>query len=125
MRWMIILGTLPLIAACSEQQLCISRATKDLRVVQSFASEAEGNLARGYDIVSVEKVGYEREICGVRKDGKKRFCRVPYTYDVDEPRAIDLNAEAAKLASLRKKEASLQAQADSNIAACQRAYPEG
>ena len=51
MRWLAPLMLLPLVAACSEQQMCISRATKDLRQVQSFISEAEGNLARGYALV--------------------------------------------------------------------------
>jgi len=125
MRWTIILGGIPLLAACSEQQICISKATKDLRVVQGFVAESEGNLSRGYALVTVEKIGYEREECGVHKDGSKRFCRVPYTYDTQEPRAIDLDAEATKLASLRKKEASLQTQATASIAACKSAYPEG
>lgn len=128
MRRTLILGALGLpllLAACSEQQLCISRATKDLRVVRGFMDEAEGNLARGYALVTVTEVDYERSVCGVDQAGQKRYCRVPVEVEKTVPKAIDLDAEAAKLASLRAKEASLAAQAQASVAACQQAYPEG
>ncbi|WP_460275154.1 hypothetical protein [Celeribacter sp. ULVN23_4] len=124
MRWLIALAVLPLLAACSEQQMCISRATKDLRQVQSFIKEAEGNLDRGYALVEKEYIDYDIKRCGENKDGKPIFCRVPDVQTRKVPKAIDLDAEAAKLAALQKKEAQLQIEADAAIDACKVQYPE-
>lgn len=41
------------------------------------------------------------------------------------PKAIDLDAEAAKLATLQRKEAQLATLATQQIAACKTAYPDG
>lgn len=124
MRWLIPLAIVPLLAACSEQQMCVSRATKDLRQVQSFIAESEGNLARGYALVEKDYIDYELERCGEYPDGKPKFCRVPEIETRRVPQAIDLDAEAAKLAALKKKEAQLQIQADAAIEACKIQYPE-
>ncbi|SDF55452.1 hypothetical protein SAMN04488117_10559 [Celeribacter baekdonensis] len=123
MRWLAPLMLLPLVAACSEQQMCISRATKDLRQVQSFISEAEGNLARGYALVEKEYIDYDIERCGENADGTPIYCRVPDVETRRVPKAIDLDAEAAKLAALKKKEAQLAAQAEAATQACVRQYP--
>tara|TARA_R110001583_G_scaffold195166_1_gene369824 strand:+ start:72499 stop:72852 length:354 start_codon:yes stop_codon:yes gene_type:complete len=114
---------LPLVAACSEQQMCISRATKDLRQVQSFISEAEGNLARGYALVEKEYIDYDIQRCGEDADGKAIYCRVPDVETRRVPKAIDLDAEAAKLAALKKKEAQLARQAEAATQACVQQYP--
>lgn len=124
MRLVLALPALLLLAACSEQQMCISRATHDLRVVRGFVEEAKGNLARGYALVETEVVEFEYERCGTKKDGSPRYCHVPDTRTVLKRKAIDLDAEAAKLASLRNKESSLVKQADMGVLACQKAYPE-
>lgn len=124
MRWLIPLAFLPLVAACSEQQMCISRATKDLRQVQSFVAEAEGNLARGYALVEKEYIDYDLEKCGEKEDSSPIYCRVPEIRTRTQPKAIDLDAEAAKLAALKKKEAQLQLQAEAATEACIAQYPE-
>ncbi|WP_417256810.1 hypothetical protein [Celeribacter halophilus] len=124
MRWFIPLALVPLLAACSEQQMCISRATKDLRQVQSFISEAEGNLARGYALVEKEYIDYDIKRCGEHPDGKPRYCRVPDVETRRVAKAIDLDGEAAKLAALKKKEAQLSTQAAAEIEACKIQYPE-
>ena len=125
MRWILPLAVLPFLAACSEQQMCISGATKDLRVVRGFITETEGNLLRGYALVEVEVIDFETQACGTKKDGSTKYCRVPVKDTEMKPKAIDLDAEAAKLASLKSKEAQLAAQAEQKISACKAAYPEG
>lgn len=125
MRLVASLLAIAVLASCSEQQMCISRATKDLRVVRGFAAEAEANLKRGYALVEVEKVELVREICQVLEDGTEIFCEVPVITTVKEPKAIDLDAEAAKLKTLKSKEAQLARQAEADVAACKAAYPEG
>ncbi|TNE66448.1 hypothetical protein [Celeribacter ethanolicus] len=124
MRWLIPLAVLPLLVACSEQQMCISRATKDLRQVQSFIKEAEGNLGRGYALVEKEYIDYDIERCGTNDEGKPIFCRVPDVHTRMVPKSIDLDAEAAKLAALKKKEAQLQIEANAAVEACKVQYPE-
>jgi hypothetical protein len=121
MRAFLAIPAFLILAACSEQQMCISRATHDLR----FVEEAEGNLARGYALVETEVIEFEYERCGTNKDGSPRYCHVPDTQTVLKHKAIDLDAEAAKLASLRNKQKTLAAQADLGVLACQKAYPEG
>ena len=124
MRWLAPLVLLPLLAACSEQQMCISRATKDLRQVQSFISESEGNLARGYALVEKEYIDYDIRRCGETPDGKPIFCREREVETRRVPKAIDLDAEAAKHASLKNKEAQLLIQAQAAKQACIQQYPE-
>ncbi|SFJ85811.1 hypothetical protein [Celeribacter neptunius] len=124
MRWYIPLALIPLLAACSEQQMCISRATKDLRQVQSFIAESEGNLARGYALVEKQYIDYDYERCGEDADGKTIYCRVPDVETRKVPKAIDLDAEAAKLAALKAKEAQLQVTAAAATQACIEQYPE-
>ena len=91
--------------------MCISRATKDLRQVQSFIAESEGNLARGYALVEQQYVDYDIRRCGTTDEGKAIYCREPDIETRRVPKAIDLDAEAAKLAALKKKEAQLSVQA--------------
>ena len=130
---LLLLATL---AACgTPQDRCISRATRDLRVVDDLIAESQRSLARGYAFE--ERVDYRPEWveCGppvvrTRKNGdrvfypaRRCFEQVPHT--VREPVAIDLGAEKAKLASMEKKRAELAKAAAPLIAACKRAYPEG
>ncbi|MCA0044401.1 hypothetical protein [Celeribacter litoreus] len=124
MRWFIPLAVLPLLAACSEQQMCISRATKDLRQVQSFIAEAEGNIARGYALEERQFLEYDTEICGYDVNGAPQYCRVPDFETRLVPKSIDLDGEAAKLAALKAKEAQLSVQASAGIEACKIEYPE-
>lgn len=123
MRLLLALPALLVLSACSEQQMCISRATQDLRTVRGFATEAEGNLARGYALVETQVVDYERVQCGTTAEGATKYCRVPVRDTVLKRKSIDLDAEAAKLSVLRQKESALALKADASILACQKAYP--
>lgn len=125
MRWRFLLLGLPILAACSERDMCVSRATKDLRQVQGFIAEAEGNLSRGYAYEEKQYVSYDLERCGEKANGDPVYCRVPEVDTRRVPKAIDLDAEAAKLAALKKKEAQLTTSAEQSVAACYAAYPEG
>ncbi len=126
----LILAPLLFLAACgTPQEQCISANTRDLRVVERLIRETEGNLARGYGYQTVTEYEADwvdctpapteenptpaRELC---------FDRVPVT--VRKEVALDLNAEAAKLESLKAKRATLNRAAESVIAQCQAKYPE-
>lgn len=124
MRPLIVLPVLLGLAACSEQQMCISRATQDVRAVRSFVAETEGNLSRGYALVETQVIEYKRSACGQKPNGDTAYCRVPVEETVWERKSIDLDGEAAKLAILRKKESALAIKAEAQILACQQAYPD-
>lgn len=127
----LLLVTLGLgLAACgTPQQQCISQVSRDLRIVEKFIVESEANLARGYALAEVvethpEFVDCTPEPTPTKPDPKPRKCLVDVAETVTRPVAIDLDAEAAKLASLRAKRAQLITQTNASIAACQRQYPE-
>ncbi len=127
----LLLVTLGLgLAACgTPQQQCISQVSRDLRIVEKFIVESEANLARGYALAEVvethpEFVDCTPEPTSTKPDPKPRKCLVDVAETVTRPVAIDLDAEAAKLASLRAKRAQLITQTNAAVAACQRQYPE-
>lgn len=120
---------LGLVACGTPQQQCINSVTRDLRVVDRLIAEIEGNLARGYALVRVVEthptfVDCTPEPTVKRPNPRPRKCVEEVSQTVTRPVAIDLNAEAAKLASLRTKRAQLASAASSAIATCQRQYPE-
>lgn len=126
----LILVPLLLLAACgTPQEQCISANTRDLRVVERLIRETEGNLARGYGYVTVTE--YESDWVDCTPDPSEAnpnpsqqlcFDRVPVS--VRKEVALDLNAEAAKLESLKAKRASLSRAAESVVAQCKAKYPE-
>jgi hypothetical protein len=118
------------LAACgTPQEQCINGLTRDLRVVDRLIAEIEGNLARGYAFETVVVSRPAFVDCTPRPTAedpkpKPRQCMGEEDRTVSRPLAIDLNEEAAKLASLKTKRSQLAANASSGIAACQRQYPE-
>jgi hypothetical protein len=127
--------TLPLIlVACgTPQEQCIARNTRDLRTVEGLISEAEGNLARGYALVKEQIVFPSFEPC--YQPGRATpdnpnpppvltTCRTRSYHTVTKPQAIDLEAEARKLAQLKEKRRALARAAEPVIAQCRAAYPE-
>ena len=118
------------LAACSTpQQQCIGSGTRDLSVVDKLIVETQGNLGRGYGYATVVEtrpafVDCTPDPTPKRPDPRPRQCLVNEDRAVSRPVAIDLNAEAAKLASLKAKRAQLATSANAAIAACQRQYPE-
>lgn len=126
----IVLPALLILSACgTPQQNCISGATRDMRVVDRLIAETEANLQRGY---AIEEQVISRPIwapCYPRvRRGQPAAALQMCMDDEDEvirrPKAIDLNAEAAKLASLKAKRAAQAEAASPAIMACRAQYPE-
>ncbi len=126
-----------LIGCATPQERCIQRETRDMRVIDRLIAESEGNLKRGYALEEVTIYRHEWVLCDGRhrpeppKEGqpapsprppKLCFEAVPDT--VTRPKAIDLRAEADKLASMRAKRAALARAAQPAIAQCKAQYPE-
>jgi hypothetical protein len=118
------------LAACgTPQQQCIGGVTRNLQVVDRLIAETEGNLNRGFafanvDITTPKFVDCTPEPTLTQPEPRVRQCLENVVQTVSKPVAIDLNAEAAKLASLKTKRAQLATAAQPAIAACQRQYPE-
>lgn len=118
------------LAACgTPQEQCIGANTRDLQVVNRLIRDAEGNLARGYGYETVTEYEPQWIDCTPRPtatnpEPAREMCfdRVPVT--VRKEVALDLNAEAAKLKSLKAKRASLAKSAESVIAQCKAKFPE-
>lgn len=126
----LLLASVVLLAACgTPQEQCISANTRDLQVVDRLIREAEGNLARGYGYQIVTEYEPRWIDCTPRPTeavpnpvSQMCFDRVPVS--VRKEVALDLNAEAAKLKSLKVKRAALATAAESVVAQCKAKFPE-
>lgn len=127
---LILSGLVALTACGTPQQQCVAAVTRDMRVVDGLIAETEANISRGYAIVEVVQVRKQFVDCGYpaptpeNPNPDPRRCLQDVPYETRQPVAIDLNAEQAKLASLRAKRAQQGAEVAQQIAACQAAYPE-
>ncbi len=126
----LVLPALLLLVACgTPQEQCISRNTRDLRVVDRLITETEGNLKRGYALEQVTVYSSEWVRCRPRPTAENpnpapEMCwdEVPET--VSKPRAINLADEASKLDGLKAKRRQLAKAADSVVDQCRALHPE-
>lgn len=123
MRHFILLVLLPLAACVTPQALCIANAGKDIRVLSGLIASTEGNIARGYGIRTEDYFENERQVCGM-VNGDDIYCDVAVANTRNVPFAVDLNTEAAKLASLLSKRQELIQSSDAVISECKALYPE-
>ncbi|NUB44705.1 hypothetical protein GEU84_009950 [Fertoebacter nigrum] len=122
------------LAACgTPQENCIRRETRDLRVVEDLIVTTQDNLRRGYALEEITRTRPVWEECyrpapsptpGAAPELKPSLCLEEETYTVTRPKAIDLNAEARTLDSLKAKRSALLRQAEGSIAQCRAQYPE-
>lgn len=125
----LLLPALLLTACGTPQEQCISRNTRDLRVVDRLIMETEGNLKRGYALEEVTVYTSAWVRCRPRPTAANpnpapEMCWDDVPETVNKPRAIDLRAEAAKLDSLQDKRRQLAKAADSVVAQCKALHPE-
>lgn len=124
------LVALLLLTACgTPQEQCIAGSTRDARVVNQLIVETEANLARGYALEEAIEMEPDWVDCTPlpteeKPKPKKKMCFVEVPTEVTRPVAIDLNAERAKLASLRERQSAQAAQTAAIVAECQARYPE-
>ena len=127
-RFLVIATVLALSGCGTPQEQCIAGSTRDLRVVNGLIAETEGNLQRGYAYASVIETRPQFQDCtpaptAADPTPRHQSCWVDVPETVKKPVAIDLNAEAAKLASLRAKRTQLEQSAQAVTAECARLYP--
>ena len=118
---------LALMACATPQQRCIIKAAPDLPVLNRLIAESEGNLARGYAFADVEMEIDVWKLCRVDltpSEVGQTMCLETETTTTREAVAIDLTAEAAKLASMRARRDEIEAQAQPAFAQCQAEFPK-
>lgn len=131
MKFRFVLLPLMLLAACgTPQEQCIARETRDLRVVERLIAEAEGNLDRGYALVTVTVWEDVWRWCRDpvpegAEPGKPYLCQDEVARQETRPKAIDLEEEARKLSQLKAKRKDLARRAEAAVEQCRRDYPEG
>lgn len=118
------------LSACgTPQQRCIGGVTRDLQVVDRLIAESQGNLARGYAFADSVVTRPEFVDCtpvptAAYPHPSAAGCFADVSETVTRPVAIDLHAEAAKLAGMKEKRTQLAQAAGPAVADCQARYPE-
>ncbi len=129
MRQFALIFPLVLVACGTPQEQCIATATRDMRVVDRLIAETQGNLDRGYSYEEQTVYVPKWVDCGPRPTAdnptpERRMCLEDVPQTTQKAVAIDLNAEAAKLAGLKTKRAAQSKAAAGAIAQCKAQYPE-
>jgi hypothetical protein len=110
------------LAACADPRArCEAEATRDLRTIQTLITETEANIARGFAISRETDVRPSLEVC--LAGDMMQFCSVNEPYIRERPVAIDRAEERRKLASLRERQAELQAPTRAALAQCAAQFP--
>lgn len=128
----LLLPMLLLLTACgTPQEQCINRNTRDLRTLQKLVDETQANLTRGYAIEEYTVWVPVWQICEIQRPATPdqpppppRYCLEQEPETRTRPKAIDLNAEKAKLESLLQRRDELAKAAEAVIAQCRAQYPE-
>lgn len=121
---------LALLTACATpQEQCIAGASRDARIVNELIKQTEANLARGYALETVVALEKDWVDCSPPPTAENPapepdMCLMDVPVEKTRPVAIDLNAEAAKLSSLRQQQAKFAAEAEAVVAQCRALYPE-
>lgn len=113
------------LAGCSEQQMCINKATREVRTLDRLINESEMNLARGYRMEDETVMFHRWVVCGpVGNNGRPYMCFEPEEQTVQRPVPIDPIVEKRTLANMKAKRAALVTPASASVAECKRVYPE-
>lgn len=128
----LVLPALVILAACgTPQEQCINRNTRDLRTMDRLIAETQANLTRGYAIEDYTVYVPVWQVCDIQPATDPaqpapppRYCFEQEPQTRTRPKAIDLNAESAKLQSLLDRRDQMARAAEPVIAQCKAQYPE-
>ncbi|RYH08238.1 hypothetical protein [Tropicimonas sp. IMCC6043] len=125
---LILLLTLPLLAACATpRQTCLVAATRDLATVDQLIAETEANLQRGYAIEPEYYTGSQVGLCvgnGLYTGLGWTYCTVPQTRVRARPVTIDRTVEQQKLRDLKKVRVRAEREARTKLESCDATYPQ-
>ena len=108
----VLLSALGLAACETPREACLSRAQRDLRVVESLIRETQGNLERGYGIEVEQEFHEFTHFCvdhdhdhdhDGHDDHDLELCTRTVVRDVERPIAINPAEERAKLDALLER----------------------
>lgn len=114
------------LAACeTPQQSCVSRASRDLMIVEALIVETRTNISRGFALEYDQEVSTARPHCAFNRygDDDDHFCDRLEVDEVQRPVAINLEAERAELESLLEQRERLVRQREADVRACVATYP--
>ncbi|MFT6104278.1 MAG: hypothetical protein ACJA1E_000697 [Paracoccaceae bacterium] len=117
-----------LLAACGTPlERCVSRETREIRIVDSLIFEVRNVLARGYKIEREEFRTSEYQLCEVEKDVdgeiiSRHFCWKQVTQYRDKAVSVDLDEERRKLKQLEVRREILVQLSGSAIEQCKATY---
>jgi len=121
------------LAACgTPQQQCITANTRDLQVLERLIAETERDIARGYAEEEVRVPVPQWVPCGPKPVSPapgvsappQQMCFDTFDQIQTRPKAINLDAERAKLATMQKKRVELARAAQKVVADCKARFPE-
>ncbi len=119
--WLAALGIL---TACgTPQEQCVSKATRDIRVVDRLIKETSGNLERGYGYEYITVIETDYVDCGTDTE-PDRVCVIRVPEQERIPVALDLAAEQLKLEQLQAKRAEKIRSVAPVVAQCKADNPE-
>jgi len=124
----LLFAVLPLLAACTTpREQCLSTVGVDLRVLNNLISETRSTIDRGFALETRQDIREVDTFCTTElPDGRmvQSTCQKVKIRDVRVPKAVDLNVEKAKLASLEERQQQLRANAAAARQQCIAANPE-
>ncbi|MBV7409137.1 hypothetical protein [Maritimibacter sp. DP1N21-5] len=125
MKPLFALGSLVLLlAACSEQDMCIYNASSDLKAAERQLGTLRGNVARGYAIHKTQERVTYIGVC-YDKQGDPYGCPKTEWERVERPVAIDVGDQRRQIAALESRLPALRAATARASQQCRVAYPEG
>lgn len=124
MRPFAMLLSLGLLAACATpQEICINRATGELRTLNARISTTQANIERGYAVHRTREPVAVFSRCS-RRDGRSYPCQSVRYITREAPVSISVAEERRKLLEMRERRDALQVQYGQLVEQCRLAHPE-
>jgi len=121
-----------LVTACGTlQEQCIRLEARELYLLDRRIAETEATLQRGYALVEVEEREWRWVVCGPGRPGAPgqpaeppELCWEEVSRFVIRPKAVDLDEERRRLATMQASRRTVERANAPAIAACKAKYPE-
>lgn len=126
-RTLILLPLVALAACASPRERCIAGANRPVATLDGLIAQTRGNIDRGYGLVEVQDVRVLRRLCQGTNADNSTFsfpCEETETFTRNEPVALDMNAERAKLVQLEERRAQSARAAAAQVQQCIAVHPE-
>lgn len=122
-----ILPLLALAACATPREACINDAQRQVTLLDTQIATAQGNISRGYALATVQDVRTVRSSCtGTNQDGSTFTfpCDQTRTFERQEPVAINVAEERAKLRDLTQRRETAARDTQARIQQCIAIHPE-